>query len=241
MTNEEIVLQLQSEQKRTRQRPLLELLYLQNKGIINKLANSYSYDTGLEFDDLVQEGYFCMIAAAAAYDPKAGYKYLTYLANALRWRFKRMKHGLHDHVSLDQGLSYDDELCMYDVIPDKNIDLEGNMLDEFFMSEVGKDLQRALDGLTKPEKRIICQRYNEGLSNSDIAILNGYRDANGASYALQKAMHNLRRAPILKKWRPFFSDQAAAAAYQHIGVSGYQRTGISSTEKAAYKDMGIRV
>lgn len=238
MTNEELIKCLAADPER---KDLLALLYNQNAGMIRKQANIFSYSTGLDFDDLTQEGYFCMLAALSAYDPAAGYMFSTYLRNALRWRFMRLASGKCSTVSLDSTLKIDDSLTMYDIIPDENIDLEKDITESFFMSEVGKDLQRALDGLTEPEKRIICQRYNEGLSNSDIAILNGYRDANGASYALQKALHNLRRAPILKKWRPFFSDQAAAAAYQHIGVAGYQRSLLSSTERAAFKEMGISI
>lgn len=242
MTNEQIVLLIRSGQPDKRaQRPLHEVLYLQNEKLIKKLANAYSYATGLEFDDLAQEGYLCMLAAVSAFDPDAGYRFTTYLANALKWRYTGLRRGLHDHVSLDQGLSFDDEMTMYDMIPDEKIDLEGDTVEGFFMSEVGQDLKKAIEALSDGDRRVLWLRYYKNMPYKEIALVGGYRDVNAAGYAIQRAIDRLRRSRILKPWQNYFSDQVAAAAYHHIGVAGYQRTGLSSTEKAAYKDMGVKI
>ena len=238
MTNEQICDCLAANPGR---KDLIAELYKKNVGMIRKQANLFSYSTDLDFDDLVQEGYFCMLAALAAYDKNAGYRFIIYLKNALRWRYMRILKGERHNESLDSPLPFDKTLTMHDVIQDKSVDVEGDYSESFFMSEVCQDLQKAIGELSETDRKVIYLRYHESKTYSEIATERGYKDADKAGYAIQKALHHLRRAPILKKWEPYFSDKAEAAAYQHIGVAGYQRNKLSSTERAAFKDLGIRI
>lgn len=58
----------------------MEQLYMQNKGIIHKIALKYA--TYAEIDDLMQEAYIGLYTATMHYDCSAGVKFITY---AYRW------------------------------------------------------------------------------------------------------------------------------------------------------------
>ncbi len=73
MTNEELVLRIQRNEDKQH---CLEMLYLQNKGMIAAIAKRYS--TFVEFDDLMQEGFFGLCKACECWDSCKGEKFMTY-------------------------------------------------------------------------------------------------------------------------------------------------------------------
>lgn len=79
MTNEEIVTLIQRGEDREAN---LTLLWEHNKGYIRKLARTYRKHA--DPDDLIQESYFTLEAAARSYDPSQGVKFLTYAAPAIK-------------------------------------------------------------------------------------------------------------------------------------------------------------
>lgn len=52
-------------------------LVLRNQGLVGKVARRY-FDTGLSFEDLMQEGQIGLIKAANRYDPEQGTRFSTY-------------------------------------------------------------------------------------------------------------------------------------------------------------------
>jgi RNA polymerase primary sigma factor len=52
-------------------------LIIRNQGLVGKVARRY-FDSGLEFDDLMQEGQIGLIKAAERYDPQMGTRFSTY-------------------------------------------------------------------------------------------------------------------------------------------------------------------
>lgn len=77
MSNEEIVAKIQSGEDKSAN---IERLYLQNTGLIAKVANRYK---GVEdFEDLCQEGYFGLVKASELWSPEGGASFSTY---AYRW------------------------------------------------------------------------------------------------------------------------------------------------------------
>ena len=77
MTNEEMVLMIQQGN-----RELLEALYLQNSGMIEKIISRYS---GLEdLDDLRQEAYFGIVKAAELWSPESGALFMSYAGYWIR-------------------------------------------------------------------------------------------------------------------------------------------------------------
>lgn len=52
-------------------------LIMRNQGLVGKIARRY-FDTGLDFEDLMQEGQIGLIKAANRYDPEMGTRFSTY-------------------------------------------------------------------------------------------------------------------------------------------------------------------
>ena len=90
LTNEEIVEQYQRAQEPEQMRYLL-MLYETNKGLIVDVARKYMCYA--EFDDLMQESFFGMKAAADAYDPDQG-SFSTY---AIIWLKQTMRRYIDNN------------------------------------------------------------------------------------------------------------------------------------------------
>ena len=77
-------------------------LYVQNKGMIRKLASRLQPDRN-ELEDAMQDAYFGLVAAVNAYDESKGYKFITYaskhIGNAIR-RGKSCTQPIPEWVSL---------------------------------------------------------------------------------------------------------------------------------------------
>lgn len=81
----------------------IESLWLQNTGIVHKLAASYARDS-FEAEDLQQEGYFALLKAADHYDPDCGAKFLTYFIIHLNSRMRRYLNKTRSSVSMSVNL-----------------------------------------------------------------------------------------------------------------------------------------
>lgn len=80
MTNEELVLQYRSiEDPRERQR-IIEQIYIQNKGLISKVASKYRVLDSIE--DLTQEAYFGLLRAVELWAPDGGASFSSF---AFQW------------------------------------------------------------------------------------------------------------------------------------------------------------
>lgn len=243
MSNEDILLLIQGEAgadpaERVR---LIDQLYQQNSGMIRKQADIYSRVSDFDFDDLVQEGYFALLGAVSAYDPGKGYQFIAYLRNALKWHYIRLVKGEPVTVSLDSPLSLDEDLSLHDVVADPAADVEADAVESEFLAECGRDLVRALQTLPDDQRTAFYLHMVNNIPYKDIARKTGHKDASAARSASMKALHTLRRLPYISRYEAYFSDKVLAAAFHHVGVAGYQRNKLSSTEKAAYKDMGVNV
>lgn len=82
MTNEEIIRELQRNGASER---LMSELYNQNRGIIYKAAKKFQQSADIE--DLMQEAYIALDRAVKCYDLESGYKFNTYLYQALIFHF----------------------------------------------------------------------------------------------------------------------------------------------------------
>ena len=79
MTNEELVYMIQNFDNKTE---YIEKLYLQNYGLICKIAKMFTrfYD----LDDLIQEGVLGLLTAAELYNESYGYKFTTYASESIK-------------------------------------------------------------------------------------------------------------------------------------------------------------
>lgn len=87
MGNEDLVLQYQSSRDESERRRLIGELYQRNEGLVGKIASSYK---GLEIeDDLKQEGFFGLVAAADNWDPRGGASFGSYAYKLIRQSIRR--------------------------------------------------------------------------------------------------------------------------------------------------------
>lgn len=89
MSNEEIVAKIQAGENKLEN---IERLYLQNVGLITKIANHYN---GVEdIEDLQQEGYFGLIKASELWSPEGGASFSTY---AYQWILASMRRYIDNN------------------------------------------------------------------------------------------------------------------------------------------------
>ena len=236
LENEEIVKEIQKDPKN---RELLNLLFAQNAGLIHKIARNYKLP-GLEHDDLMQEGYFCVLASSRAFRGDLGYKYTTYLVNALKWRYNRLRRsGAYRETSIDKELSEGDDISLHDVLPDPAVNVEGEALEDFARTEAGRSLLKAIETLPERQQRVLLCRYRDNMTLEEISAAEGLKNQSAARSECMKALQTLSRRPALQHLRNYISETAEVIAYRPIGAGAYLRHNLSSTEKAAFKDMGI--
>lgn len=90
MTNEEMARRIQAGERGLLPNPweaVRKLIYAN----MHKLSRAYAdrmAAAGVTMEDLIQEGYFCVLDALQAYDSGAGYKFTTYLKYPCTNRFK---------------------------------------------------------------------------------------------------------------------------------------------------------
>jgi len=80
MTNEELCIAIQSD-KNNKQK--IEELYFQNIGLLQSICNRISKSSGYEFEDLLQESYFCFVKAAENWNADQGVSFSTYATTAI--------------------------------------------------------------------------------------------------------------------------------------------------------------
>ncbi len=111
MTNEEFVKQIQLG---INSADNLELLYVQNKGMINKIVKRFEYvfrvnnsKTSvpiIEYQELMNEAYFGLVEAAQRYEDTAGVLFITYASFWIRQAITRYIENIGRTVRIPSGL-----------------------------------------------------------------------------------------------------------------------------------------
>ena len=107
-TNEELVADIRSgiDAKKNMQQ-----LWIQNQGIIRKLANKYSSSFSMEFDDVYQEAYFGLVEAVAHYDSSKDASFLSY--SILWFRQKMIRYCQNNGCTVQIPVDVSQELLQY--------------------------------------------------------------------------------------------------------------------------------
>jgi len=79
----------------------LKIEIMQNVNLLKKLAQSFSFTTGLEFDDLFQEAYLAYNKALESYDPSKS-KFSTHAWNCIS---AHLKNYTREELKHSQGIS----------------------------------------------------------------------------------------------------------------------------------------
>lgn len=107
-TNEKLVADIRSgiDAKKNMQQ-----LWIQNQGIIRKLANKYSSSFSVEFDDVYQEAYFGLVEAVAHYDSSKDASFLSY---SILWlRQKMIRYCQNNGCTVQIPVDVSQELHQY--------------------------------------------------------------------------------------------------------------------------------
>jgi len=147
MTNEEIVTKIQAGEDR---RENIERLYLQNKGLIAKIARRFQ---GVEdFDDLAQEGYFGLVTASELWSPDGGATFSTY---AFQWI----------RASIQRYIENNGSIVRFPVHSKERILSYMRAIDSFYLSYGRDPSPRELQALLKVTPKVLDR------IKSDINIL----------------------------------------------------------------------
>lgn len=148
------------------------------KPIIKRMASNYfkSFSRyGIEYDDLVQEGYLGLYNAIRGYHSTKNTLFYTYATISIRSkmlnylkRYTNQKNLANvDCTSLDQDISKDNDEPFFSLIEDKNAILPDDMLD--FM-EFESKINNFLYSLDFPYSLVFELKLN-GFGNKDISVL----------------------------------------------------------------------
>ena len=213
----------------------LEQLYLQNFGLLRRIARKYS--TYNDMDDLCHEGYFALLSAVAAYDHNRGLSFASYYCMWLKWRFlhyqEEQSGGKDDEtvvLSLDAVMN-DDGFTLADVVPDPK-DQHGETLQQTFNDELSAVLWRSVDALPEEQADIIKAFYRDGKPLSEACKERGISYSVGRDLKAS-GMRKLRQGKTAKQLRRFLDEEVFSRGIRRTGLSVFQQTGSSATEAAA--------
>lgn len=239
MTNEELIIKINQGHIE-----LFSTLWEQVKRLVYVYANRYftlygeSFTkTGIEVEDLVQEGYFALLDAVQAYNPDSGYKFITFMRYPLKNRFNgvlgfRTARGrrniLNSAISLDKPTDGTEDVFLSDAIPDAGAQMEmQNVIEREYQCRLRNDLQECIEGLTADQREVVIRRYYNGNTFEDIAI-KAKKNYSMVRSLEQQALRKLRRDKRLKTYRVEVLSRAHRSSF-----SSWLNTRTSSTERAA--------
>ena len=132
----------------------------------------------------------------------------------------------------------DDAAQLLELIPDPNDPIE-RALDSMQAEHLSRVLWETVAQLNSEQAEIITERYRQGMTYKAIAEEHLLSPAKVKQMETQ-ALKRLRTDKYAKRLRPFaeLSPSAESAAYKGR-LSLFRRTGFSSTERAAFRDMGV--
>lgn len=151
-------------------------LWEQNQGyIVLYCRNYYRLNSdqcqiaGVTVDDLQQEAYFAVIAAAKAYDPATGYKFLSFLKYPLKNVFNALigfrgkRDPLNNCSSLDEPIGEEGDETKADFLADAAATQDFDGVEEaIYNQELRQALDAAIATLHKPQQEVIRGRYLAG-------------------------------------------------------------------------------
>lgn len=154
-----------------------------NLNFVKSIANQY-VGKGLDFDDLVSEGYMAMVQAAQKFDTSRGTQFVGYAAPFIRKAMEKAieaqagicripkterkftKRSSGESVSIDEPLSAGNKFSLLDIIANKDA-LLADESTEFRL--LMQDLQDSIAVLDEREKEVVEKFYGIGRAHVTLA------------------------------------------------------------------------
>lgn len=139
-------------------------------------------------------------------------------------------------VSLDAETSAEgEEATIGDLIPDNSTDIEND-----FINRAETDaLWAAVDRLSPRQSKCIRKVYMEEKTLQKVGDELGV-SKQAVDQSVKNGLDRLRQNKTLHDMMDEYSERMAADAYRQRGVASFQRTGESSVEAAAFRDLKLR-
>ena len=232
MTNEALALAIQGGQD------LYGELWEQTKRLIYQLVCSiYNKQrgacqrAGVELEDLLQCGFLALRDAVQAYDPKTGYKLLSFIQYPLKNHINALlgRRGkadpLNGSASLDEPIEGAEDLTLADSIEDDGAGeaFEG-IIDREYNRELHKALFECLNSLDGQQRRCIVGRYFDGMTLAEIGVRENISPER-ARQLQAKSLRTLRRPEHTKRLKGFMDEIIESKAYQGTGFESWKAKG----------------
>lgn len=231
MTNEELALAYQRGDLAAANR-----LWEQNQRFIavitGQLYRSFSDKcqlAGVTYEDLQQEAYFAVIAAAEAYDPGKGFKFLAFLKYPLKNAFNSLlgfrgkRDPLNSCSSLDEPIGEEEDATKADFLADVTAPQAFERKEEaIYNQELRQALETALGTLQEPLQEVIRGRYFEGHTLEGQGKACGL-SISGVQQRERKALRAMRRGRAYSCLESFAVDYGRA--YRGTGWGAWNNSG----------------
>lgn len=165
------------------------------------------------------------------YGRKPGRVEICYFLNIKEENLIRIEKSVNvvNMSSLDKRIdtSEDESAILMDVIPSGED--ENSIIEQIDNKMLQERLGEVIRKLPELEQKVIVYRYLEELNKKEIA--QKLKMSEKDIYRMQvKALNKLRKT---KEIQMYYSERKKVDVYQHIGISNYNRTWNSITERAA--------
>lgn len=137
--------------------------------------------------------------------------------------------------SIDGLVPGTDDLTVGELVADPANQYE-DLIDQIEQQELSGTLWNLVDTLPEEQRDVVRTQYREDLTLPQVSDRLGM-DYRAVKTARARAFRELRKPHYTNKLSRFLPDRALSLAYGG-GVESYNRTWTSSTEKAAFKDLG---
>ncbi len=244
MTNEEMALAIQQGDK-----SLVEPLWKQLHGLIEMQVRQYftlkkglCVAAGVAEEDLIQTGFFAMLDAVRAYNPKRGYKLTAFMHYPMQRRFNALlwKGTIGARRDLLNGCdSLDEPLCGEDIDFTRAGALSDEKAQQAFEDIIESEWCRGLRAvedemidkrLSEREAVVVRGTFFDSLTLESLANQFGVT-CEWVRQLREKGLRKLRTGESLRRLRPFLDDEDGALGLRGTGLSAF-RTGGSATERA---------
>ena len=235
MTNEELVTAI-----RQGRSDYLEL-WEQTKPFIAqqaaRLLRSYGgYIPGVGIDDLIQSGYFALIAAVESFDESRGKSFIGWLALSLKVTFAETcgyrtsrREPLNAAISLDAPIGDEpDAPSLIDLLPDPS-DAVTDAEEEIYLEQLHAALEKAINTLPPQAAAVIRGYFWNSQTLEAIGQQQGISTARTAQIK-NDALSRLRRESRKRDAALSGFIESRTPYYKRVTVQEFQRTGTSAVE-----------
>ena len=192
---------------------------------------------GIEIGDLINSGYFAVLAAINTYDAEKclfstwlQWYLKTAFAEAIGYRTEKQRNEpLRYALSMDAPLEDADGDTLGDLQADPSATIPFEDVDAaVFRGQLHHALEEVISGLPEVQAEIIRRHYWEQQTLEEIAAIVG-KSSERVRQLEEKAIHAMRTPSVSDRLEDYVERQTPY--YLHIGPQEFQRTHTSATEK----------